>query len=253
MLSRCASRRGQEDAYYRWQSGTRAPSRSANRFGDRDADFGRRVMQEKLIEKAKRYLANTYTRFPIVITKGEGCWLWDMDGRRYLDFLSGIAVCNLGHAPKSVVEGLTNQANRLFHVSNLFYTEVQTHAAELLVEHSFGDKVFFCNSGAEANEAAIKLARRYSWKNHGEGRSEIIVMENSFHGRTIATLSATGQKKFQVGFEPLLGGFTLVPFNDIGAIERAASEKTCAVLLECIQSEGGVFVAEKEYLKKLRE
>ena len=123
----------------------------------------------------------------------------------------------------------------------------------MLVEHSFGDKVFFCNSGAEANEAAIKLARRYSWKNHGEGRSEIIAMENSFHGRTIATLSATGQKKFQVGFEPLLGGFTFVPFNDIGAIEKAASEKTCAVLLECIQSEGGVFVAEKEYLKKLRE
>ncbi len=121
-------------------------------------------MQEKLIEKAKGCLANTYTRFPIVVTKGEGCWLWDMDGRRYLDFLSGIAVCNLGHAPKSVADALAAQAHRLFHVSNLFYTEIQVRAAEMLVEHSCADKAFFCNSGAEANEAAIKLARRYSWK-----------------------------------------------------------------------------------------
>ena len=171
-------------------------------------------MQEKWIEKGKKYLANTYTRFPIVVTKGEGCWLWDMDGRRYLDFLSGIAVCNLGHAPRSVVEALTNQANKLFHVSNLFLHGDQIRAAELLVEHSFGDKVFFCNSGAEANEAAIKLARRYSWKKYGEGRAEIIAMQNSFHGRTMATLSATGQTKFQVGFSPLLEGFSFVPFND---------------------------------------
>jgi predicted acetylornithine/succinylornithine family transaminase len=210
-------------------------------------------MQEKFIEKGKKYLANTYTRFPIVVTKGEGCWLWDMDGRRYLDFLSGIAVCNLGHAPRSVVEALTNQANRLFHVSNLFYTEVQIRAAELLVEHSFGDKVFFCNSGAEANEAAIKLARRYSWKKYGEGRSDIIAMENSFHGRTMATLSATGQTKFQIGFSPLLEGFTFVPFNDRAALEKAISERTCAIILELIQSEGGVYVANREYVKFIRE
>ncbi len=210
-------------------------------------------MQERLIEKAKKYLANTYTRFPIVVTKGEGCWLWDMNGRRYLDFLSGIAVCNLGHAPKSVVEGLTNQANRLFHVSNLFYTEIQVRAAELLVEHSFGDKVFFCNSGAEANEAAIKLARRYSWKTYGEGRSDIIAMENSFHGRTMGTLSATGQTKFHVGFSPLLGGFSFVPFNDRAALEGAVSERTCAIILELIQSEGGVYVADREYIKSIRE
>jgi predicted acetylornithine/succinylornithine family transaminase len=210
-------------------------------------------MQQEWMDKGKKYLANTYNRFPIGIAKGEGCWLWDMTGRRYLDFLSGIAVCNLGHANKNVVEALTRQARKLIHVSNLFYTEAQIKAAELLVENSFGDKVFFCNSGAEANEAAIKLARRYSWKNHGEGRSEIIAMENSFHGRTVATLSATGQAKFQVGFSPLLPGFTFVPFNDLKAIERSLSERTCAVILECIQSEGGVFVAEKEYLKKLRE
>jgi acetylornithine/N-succinyldiaminopimelate aminotransferase len=203
-------------------------------------------MQEKLIEKAKHCLANTYTRIPIVVTKGEGCWLWDMDGRRYLDFLSGIAVCNLGHAPKSVAEALTNQANRLFHVSNLFYTEIQIRAAELLVEHSFADKVFFCNSGAEANEAAIKLARRYSWKKYGEGRSEIIAMQNSFHGRTMATLSATGQTRFHVGFSPLLEGFAFVPFNDRAALGSAVSERTCAIILELIQSEGGVYVADKD-------
>ncbi|HVN22951.1 MAG TPA: aspartate aminotransferase family protein [Syntrophorhabdales bacterium] len=210
-------------------------------------------MQEKLIEKAKQYLANTYTRFPIVVTKGEGCWLWDMDGRRYLDFLSGIAVCNLGHAPKSVAEGLSGQAQRLFHVSNLFYTEIQIRAAEVLVEHSFGDKVFFCNSGAEANEAAIKLARRYSWKKHGEGRADIIAMHNSFHGRTMATLSATGQTKFHVGFSPLLEGFSFVPFNDSEALKSAVSERTCAIILELVQSEGGVYVADREYIKFIRE
>lgn len=160
-------------------------------------------MQEELVKKATQYIANTYTRFPIAITRGEGCWLWDVNGRRYLDFLAGIAVCNLGHVHEKVVEGLAAQAKKLFHVSNLFYMEPQIKAAQMLVENSFGDKVFFCNSGAEANEAAIKLARRYSWSKYGEGRHEIIAMENSFHGRTVNTLAATGQKKFGVGFEPL--------------------------------------------------
>ncbi|MGD0228990.1 MAG: aspartate aminotransferase family protein [Syntrophorhabdales bacterium] len=210
-------------------------------------------MQQEWIDKGNKYLANTYKRIPIGIARGEGCWLWDMTGRRYLDFLSGIAVCNLGHANKAVVDALTAQARKLIHISNLFYTEAQARAAGLLVEYSFGDKVFFCNSGAEANEAAFKLARRYSWKNHGEGRTEIIAMENSFHGRTLATLSATGQEKFHVGFHPLLEGFTFVPFNDTDALERAVSKKTCAVILECVQSEGGVFVADKKYLKSLRE
>ncbi len=210
-------------------------------------------MQQEWIDKGKKYLANTYNRFPIGIAKGEGCWLWDLNGRRYLDFLSGIAVCNLGHAPKGVVDAVSRQGRKLMHVSNLFYTEPQVKAAQLLVENCFADKVFFCNSGAEANEAAIKLARRYSWKHHGEGRTEIIAMENSFHGRTIATLSATGQAKFSVGFSPMVDGFTFVPFNDIQAVEKAVTGKTCAIMLECIQSEGGVFVAEKEYLKRLRE
>jgi len=206
-----------------------------------------------MIKKAKQYLADTYTRFPIVVTKGEGCWLWDLNGRRYLDFLSGIAVCGLGHAHPTVVEALTAQAKKLFHVSNLFYMEPQIKAAEMLIEHSFGDKVFFCNSGAEANEAAIKLARRYSWKKYGEGRSTIIAMENSFHGRTMATISATGQPKFQIGFAPLHPGFVHVPFNDFDAFEKKIDEKTCAVMVELIQSEGGVNVADVEYVKKIRE
>ena len=210
-------------------------------------------MQEDLIKKAAQYIANTYTRFPIAISRGEGCWLWDVNGRRYLDFLAGIAVCNLGHAHEKVVEGLTAQAKKLFHVSNLFYMEPQIKAAEMLVENSFGDKVFFCNSGAEANEAAIKLARRYSWNKYGEGRHEIISMENSFLGRTVNTLAATGQKKFGVGFEPLTQGFTHVPFNDIDALKGAVSGKTCAVMLELIQAEGGVYVADKDYIRQLRE
>lgn len=210
-------------------------------------------MQEELIKKAAQYIANTYTRFPIAITRGEGCWLWDVNGRRYLDFLAGIAVCNLGHAHEKVVEGLTAQAKKLFHVSNLFYMEPQIKAARMLVENSFGDKVFFCNSGAEANEAAIKLARRYSWDKYGEGRHEIITMENSFHGRTVNTLAATGQKRFGVGFEPLTQGFAHVPFNDIKALKNAVTDKTCAVMLELIQAEGGVYVADKDYILGLRE
>jgi predicted acetylornithine/succinylornithine family transaminase len=211
------------------------------------------MMQETLIKKARQYLANTYTRFPIVVTKGEGCWLWDLDGRRYLDFLAGIAVCNLGHVNPNVYDGVIAQAKKLFHVSNLFYTEPQIKAAEILVERSFGDKVFFCNSGAEANEAAIKLARRYSWKKYGEGRHEVIVMENSFHGRTIATVSATGQPKFQEGFAPLLEGFICVPFNRVDSVAERLSGKTCAVMIELIQAEGGVYPAKKEYVKKLRD
>jgi acetylornithine/N-succinyldiaminopimelate aminotransferase len=210
-------------------------------------------MQDEVMNKGKKYLANTYNRYPMVITKGEGCWIWDMTGRRYLDFLSGIAVCNLGHVNKDVLDGLTAQAGKLFHISNLFFIEPQVKAAEILVEHSFGDKVFFCNSGAEANEAAIKLAKRYSWSKYGDKRYKIIAMENSFHGRTLATLSATGQTKFQEGFAPLLQGISYVPFNDLDALSKAITDETCAVIMEVIQAEGGVYVASKEYMKALRE
>ncbi len=210
-------------------------------------------MQDEIVQKGRQYLANTYNRFPIVITKGEGCWIWDMSGRRYLDFLSGIAVCNLGHVHQDVLEGLVTQAGKLFHISNLFFIEPQIKAAEILVQNSFGDKVFFCNSGAEANEAAIKLARRYSWNKYGKGRNEIIAMDNSFHGRTMATLTATGQKKFHEGFAPLLEGFSYVPFNDIDAVKKAINEKTCAIITEVIQAEGGVYPGGKEYINALRE
>lgn len=210
-------------------------------------------MQDELIRKSNLYLANTYNRYPIAITRGEGCWVWDMNGRRYLDFLSGIAVCILGHSHPEIVEAICNQAKKLVHISNLFYMEPQVKAAELLVELTFGDKVFFCNSGAEANEAAIKLARRYSWKKYGQGRYEIVAMENSFHGRTLATLSATGQTKFHEGFEPLLDGFLYIPFNNPRAFANALSEKTCAVIMEPIQAEGGVYPAEKSYMKMVRE
>ncbi|HOV89905.1 MAG TPA: aspartate aminotransferase family protein [Syntrophorhabdaceae bacterium] len=209
-------------------------------------------MQEEIIKKGQQYLANTYNRFPIVVTKGQGPWLWDLNGRRYLDFLAGIAVCNLGHAHRNVIDGICTQAEKLFHISNLFCIEPQIKAAELLCNYSFGEKIFFCNSGAEANEAAIKLARRYSWSRYGEDRHEIIVMENSFHGRTIATLSATGQPKFHEGFKPLLDGFRYCPFNDIEALKAMINNKTCAIMIELIQSEGGVYVAEKEYIQEIR-
>lgn len=210
-------------------------------------------MQDEMILKAKNLIANTYKRFPIVITKGEGCWVWDLNGRRYLDFVCGIAVCNLGHTNKNVIEGIVAQIEKLTHISNLFYNDTQIKAAEILVQNSFGDKVFFCNSGAEANEAAIKLARRYSYKKYGSGRHTIITMENSFHGRTLATLSATGQKKFKEGFEPMLEGFIHVPFNSKEAIEENIDKGVCAVLIELIQGEGGVYVADSEYARFLRE
>lgn len=210
-------------------------------------------MLNGLIAKSNLYLANTYRRFPIVITRGEGCWVYDHTGRRYLDFICGIAVCNLGHSHKRVVDSIKTQLEKLTHISNLFYNDMQIKAAELIVQNSFGDKVFFCNSGAEANEAAIKLARRYSYKKYGKGRFKIITMENSFHGRTIATLSATGQRKFHEGFEPLLDGFTYVPFNSIESIEEEIDETTCAVMMELIQGEGGVHIASTEYVRKLRE
>jgi acetylornithine aminotransferase len=160
-------------------------------------------------------ICRTYARQPVVFVRGSGCRLWDNNGKEYRDFLAGIAVCNLGHCPERLTEVLCEQARKLVHVSNLFYTEPQTLLAAELVKCSFGDRVFFCNSGAEANEAAIKLARKYSFTHYGPGRYQIITMKNSFHGRTLATLSATGQEKVQKGFEPLVDGFVYVEFGSI--------------------------------------
>lgn len=204
------------------------------------------------IQKADKYMFQTYRRYPIVLVKGKGCKVWDIEGKEYLDFIGGIAVCALGHSSAVVTEALKEQAERLVHVSNLFYTVPQIELAQFLVEHSFADRVFFCNSGAEANEAAIKLARRYANERFGGKRNIIISMEGSFHGRTMATLSATGQKKVQDGFDPLLQGFRFVPFNDVSALDKAIDESVCAVLLEPIQGEGGVICPDNEYLREVR-
>jgi len=210
-------------------------------------------MKTDIIKKADRVFAPTYSRFPIVIEKGRGCVLTDVDGKEYIDFVSGIAVCNLGHAHPDVAAALTLQAGTLFHVSNLYYTIPQTELADRLVKSSFADSVFFCNSGAEANEAAIKLARKHSMGNGDKERYRIIAMEKSFHGRTMATLSATGQQKIRAGFEPVLGGFDFVPFNNIEALESAITPSTCAVMTEPIQGEGGLRCPGSDYLKTVRQ
>jgi len=210
-------------------------------------------VKNEIINKADKVIARTYNRFPIVITKGRGCTLWDSDGRAYTDFVAGIAVCNLGHAHPKVAKALSKQAETLFHVSNLYYTVPQTELASWLVNNSFADRVFFCNSGAEANEAAIKLVRKYFNDKGEEGRCRIIAMEKSFHGRTMATLSATGQEKMRKGFEPVLNGFDFVPFNDIEALRSKIDPSTCAVLIEPIQGEGGVRCPAPEYLKGVRQ
>jgi acetylornithine aminotransferase len=178
--------------------------------------------------------------------------VYDLEGREYLDFVAGIAVNVLGHGHPDLVQAIQRQAAQLIHTSNLYYTEPQVKLAQMLVDHSFADKVFFCNSGAEANEAAIKLARRYSHDKYGAGRFEIVTMKNSFHGRTFATLTATGQEKVQKDYEPLLPGFSYVAFNNLEELERAVTDKTAAILLEPIQGEGGVYVADREYLRQVR-
>src|SRR5213593_330769 len=208
---------------------------------------------EELKQDAARYLMQTYTRQPLSIVRGRGTKVYDLEGREYLDFVGGIAVNILGHGHPDLVQAIQRQVAQLIHTSNLYYTEPQVKLAHMLVDHSFADKVFFCNSGAEANEAAIKLARRYSHDKYGAGRFEIVTMKNSFHGRTIATLTATGQEKVQKGYEPLLPGFTYVPFNDLPAVEKALTSHTAAVMLEPVQGEGGVHVADRAYLKGLRE
>ncbi|MBI5234593.1 MAG: aspartate aminotransferase family protein [Deltaproteobacteria bacterium] len=209
------------------------------------------MTNQEIIESSLRYVANTYARFPIAIVRGLGTRVWDADGRQYLDFVAGLAVTNLGHCHPRVVSAIKGQAEKLIHISNLYHIGPQAEFAKLLCENSFADRVFFCNSGAEANEAAIKLARKY-FSLKGERRSEIITMEKSFHGRTLGTLAATAQKKVQEGFEPLLERFTYVPFGDIGALKKAITEKTAAILIEPIQGEGGVNIAPEGYLFELK-
>jgi acetylornithine/N-succinyldiaminopimelate aminotransferase len=208
---------------------------------------------EELKQDAANYLMQTYTRQPLSIVRGRGTKVYDLEGREYLDFVGGIAVNILGHGHPDLVQAIQRQAAQLIHTSNLYYTEPQVKLAHMLVDHSFADKVFFCNSGAEANEAAIKLARRYSHEKYGAGRFEIVTMRNSFHGRTIATLTATGQDKVQKGYEPLLPGFRYVAFNYLEELKRAVTDKTAAIMLEPVQGEGGIYVADREYLKQVRD
>jgi acetylornithine/N-succinyldiaminopimelate aminotransferase len=208
---------------------------------------------QQWIEKSDKYIMKTYGRYPIVPVRGEGCRLWDADGKEYLDFLGGVAVNNLGHCHPRVVAALQRQAAELIHCSNYYQIPQQIELAELLCKHSFADKAFFCNSGAEANEAAIKLARKYSRDTYGPERYEIITAADSFHGRTMATVSATGQEKVQRFFDPLLHGFKHVPFDDVDALEAAVTPTTCAVMLEPIQGEGGVNVPSPGYFQEVRQ
>jgi len=211
------------------------------------------MITSDIIADSQKYLMNTYGRQPLVLIKGRGMKVYDSDGREYLDFVSGVAVNNLGHCHPRVVVALQKQAQRLMHVSNHYHNEPQINLAKMLAQNSFGDKVFFCNSGAEAVEAAIKLARRYSREVLHQNRFEIITMRGSFHGRTMGALTATAQEKFHKTFEPLVDGFSYVPYNDVEAVERAVNEHTCAILVEPIQGEGGVNVPSTGYLKTLRD
>ncbi|MBI4589230.1 MAG: aspartate aminotransferase family protein [Candidatus Rokubacteria bacterium] len=215
--------------------------------------MGDPVDTKTLLDWSNRYHVTTYARAPLCLVRGEGVRVWDSEGREYLDFTSGIAVVALGHCHPRVTGAIQEAAATLIHVSNLFHTAPQIHLAKLLCEHSFGDRVFFCNSGAEANEAAIKLARKYAREQLSSDRYEIIATRNSFHGRTLATVTATGQEKYQHGFEPLLPGFKHVPYNDLRAVERALDNRTAAVLVEPIQGEGGVNVPDDGYLPGLRK
>jgi len=207
---------------------------------------------EKIKEASDKAFFPTYNRFPAAIVRGEGAYVYDSTGKRYLDFLSGIGVTGLGHAHPGIVEAICNQAKNLVHISNLYFMPPQTELAAELTALAGLERVFLCNSGAEANEAAIKLARRYSNTTHGKGRIEIITLEGSFHGRTLATAAATGQAKVKSGFEPLPGGFRHVPPGDFEALKAAVSDKTCAIMLEPILGEGGVVVLPDAFLQKVR-
>jgi predicted acetylornithine/succinylornithine family transaminase len=209
-------------------------------------------MDKKFIDDSHKYLMNTYKRYPIVLRKGRGMKVWSSDGKEYLDFVGGIAVNCLGHCHPKVVVTIQKQAQRLLHVSNLYHIEPQIKLAQILTTLSCTDRAFFCNSGAEAMEAAIKLARKYAKDHTALNKFEIITAYGSFHGRTLGALSATGQEKFHKGFEPLVPGFKHVPFNDINALKRTISKSTCAVILEPVQGEIGIRMPAEGYLKEVR-
>jgi acetylornithine/N-succinyldiaminopimelate aminotransferase len=211
------------------------------------------VDTKRMFELSDKYLMTFTKRYPVALVRGEGSRVWDSNGKEYLDFTGGIAVTALGHSHPKVVGTLREQAATLIHVSNLFHIPQQAQLAQLLCEHSFADRVFFSNSGAEANETAIKLARKWAKEHGSSDRGDIISMRGGFHGRTLATVTATAQEKYHHGFEPLPGGFKYVAFNDLNALERAIDSRTAAVLVEPIQGEGGVIVPDEDYLPGLRK
>lgn len=206
---------------------------------------------EELAARGSKVIMNTYSRFPIAFDHGKGMYVWDMDGKKYLDFVAGIAVNSLGHANEKLCEKISEQCRKLMHVSNLYYTEPQIELAEELCAHSCFDKVFYCNSGAETIESALKICRKYAVMKNKPGR-DIICMEKSFHGRTYGAVTATGQEKYHKGLDPMMPGIKHVPFNDFETIKKAADENTCGIIMEPIQGEGGIIPAKKEYLKKVR-
>lgn len=210
------------------------------------------MVMKDFIQRAEKFLTPNYKRQPVMFVRGKGAKLWDSEGKEYLDFVAGIAAVNLGHSHPKVAQAISAQARKLIHISNHFYIEPQIELAELLVQNSVLDRVFFCNSGTEANEAAIKLARKYS-REKGKGGVEIISAWNSFHGRTFGSLSATGQDKFWKGFEPLLPGFKFVEFGNLDQMKSAVNSNTCAVILEPVQGEGGVYPAPQGYLAEVRK
>jgi acetylornithine/N-succinyldiaminopimelate aminotransferase len=206
---------------------------------------------EAVLQQAEQCVMQTYHRFPLALDHGEGMYVWDIEGKKYLDFVAGIAVNSLGYSHERLCKTIAEQAAKLIHCSNLYYTQPQVALAKALTQHSDFDKVFFCNSGAESIESALKLARKYAAMKQKAG-NDIITMEQSFHGRTYGAVTATGQSKYQKGLSPLLPGIHHVPFNDFEALEKAAGESVCAILLEPIQGESGIIPANQEYLKKVR-
>jgi predicted acetylornithine/succinylornithine family transaminase len=215
----------------------------------RQASNVQRSKAQKIYRTFEKFVVPSYTRFDLVLERGQGSYVWDVDGKRYLDLAGGIAVCSLGHAHPEITEALTEQAQKLIHVSNLYYNELQGRLAKRIVDLIAPGRVFFCNSGAEANEGLFKLARKFG---HDDGRYEIITTVDSFHGRTLAGIAATGQEKVKKGFEPAVEGFKQVPFNALDLMRRAITPKTAAILIEPVQGESGITIGKPEYLIGLR-
>lgn len=211
------------------------------------------MLIEQVVEMGNKYVLNTYKRVDIAFVKGNGARVYDDEGNEYIDFLAGIAVNSLGYNHPRLVETIKGQCERILHSSNLFWIEPQVKLAKMLCENSFGDKVFFCNSGTEANEVAIKLARKYGMSKYGCGRYEIISMTNSFHGRTMGALSATGQEKYHKSFLPMLPGFRFSKYNDIESLKSTIDDTICAIILEPVQGEGGICPVDEDYIRKVRE